>query len=515
MSLRETALLAVIVMNAVPVAAAYFRHRSGLAWTVTFATAFSISVCLGMVWRLITLGDDPESFFWALGLLASGVPLLVSGYLFSGVLGHENPGLALRSMRRFVLFLLGTGVLALVFLPDRTFLAAYDWRAGTGILTLGSLGKAYLCFLLVGAVFVGRNLESAFRLAQAEERTRLQPVVLGLFGVLGFLAYVLTTGLVYGEVDLDNVVALVVPLFVANLATAYGFVRGTLVDTAVPVSRGVVYSSFTTLVAITYFLAMGVASQLAALTGWTPGHVVTASFVFLIVLMAAVFLFSNRFKRAVRRFIDRNFYVNRYDYRTHWARITRDLDPSHGVTGIVAASHRLLEDVFQAEEVTVALKDKGSRGFRVGWGKGTGEPGVVLAEDSPLCRKLVEDRRALLLDGRQNTHPRTAAFRDQGSLYVRGSRASRLHCGPGSSDASRCGVGPRTRGRQGNGASLQLEQHVAPRLQELSLSPPHDRTEHAKPPRQSGVPGGGGGGYRGGDGSNEGPDATVVRAPEG
>ena len=44
------------------------------------------------------------------------------------------------------------------------------------------------------------------------------------------------------------------------------------------------------------------------------------------VLVATLLLFSNRFQRRVRRFIDRNFYVNRYDYRTQWSNVTGVLE---------------------------------------------------------------------------------------------------------------------------------------------------------------------------------------------
>jgi putative PEP-CTERM system histidine kinase len=397
-SLRETALLAGMVVTLIPVAAAYIRHRSGLAWGATVLAALSMSALLAVVWRLIRLGPAPDVKLWVYLLVAAGVPVLLSGYLLSAVLGRESPGAALKSVIRTFVAILGGGALALVFLHRGGFVVGYQWKAGSGTVLLGPLGKAYLSYLLVGLVFVGYNLESTYRLADGAGRERLRPVVLGLFGVLGFYTYVLTTGLLYSAVEIDNLVASAVPLLVASLLVSYGFLKGSLADTAVPVSRTVVYSSFTAFAAALYVLAMGMAAQLASFTRWSPGQVVTVSFVFLVVLAAATLVISNRVQRAVRRFIDRNFYVNRYDYRTQWFRVTRTLEPSQGPEGVAEATETMFKDVFLADGVTVALRDRNGHLFRPVLGVGKGDPEAVLLEESPLIQRLLGERHALLLE---------------------------------------------------------------------------------------------------------------------
>lgn len=407
MSLRETALLAAIVLTVVPVAAAYVRHRRGLSWVVTVLAAGCMSLLLAVIWRLVDLGGDPQGPFWALGLFALSLPVLLTGFLFTGSIGRPDPAAALRELSRPFLVLLVLGAPALLFLFDPRLLAGYHWRAGAGVLVLGPLGKAFFCYLLVGSVLVGRNLERAYRRASGEAQTRLRPVVLGLAGVLGFLVYVLTTGLVYGQVELDNLVALALPLGVADVLTAFGFLRGSLVDATAPVSRTVVYSSFTTLVAVLYFLAMGVAAELATFTGWSPGTVVTASFVFLVLLVAGVFLFSDRFQAGVRRFIDRHFYVDRVDYQAHWRRSAQALDPSAGVERLLEVAERLVGDALEAEAVSISLRDPISGTFRIHRGKGK-DGGGGLEADGGFCRALRSEGRAVF-PGNAGPRPEAAA----------------------------------------------------------------------------------------------------------
>lgn len=125
---------------------------------------------------------------------------------------------------------------------------------------------------------------------------------------------------------------------------------------------------------------------------------VTVSFIFLIVLASVTLVFSNRLQRQVRRFIDRNFYVNRYDYRAQWYRVTRSMEPSQRAREVIESAEALFREVFLADEVTVALRDRSGNTIRPHAGKGRGNTDAVLFLDSPLGRKLHQERNALLLD---------------------------------------------------------------------------------------------------------------------
>jgi hypothetical protein len=127
--------------------------------------------------------------------------------------------------------------------------------------------------------------------------------------------------------------------------------------------------------------------------------VVTASFVFLVLIVACIVLFSSRFKQGVRRFIDRNFYVHRHDYRSHWARLTRDLDPSDDLGRVLAVSESFLRDAFDADAVSIALTDTVRPGIRVRQGRGADSPDAFLPPDATLAALLQREGRSVLLDG--------------------------------------------------------------------------------------------------------------------
>ena len=110
--------------------------------------------------------------------------------------------------------------------------------------------------------------------------------------------------------------------------------------------------------------------------------------------------FSSRLQRRIRRFIDRNLYVNRYDYQSQWLRLTRTLDPSLGEEKLLESALALLKEVFIAEEVTIALRDDSTGAIRPVLGRGCVRTSLTLDEEGPLGRRLIRDQRALLLDRR-------------------------------------------------------------------------------------------------------------------
>ncbi len=194
------------------------------------------------------------------------------------------------------------------------------------------------------------------------------------------------------------VVELPLAVGLASAVVAHGFLRRALADVSTPVSRGVVYSSFSALAAGLFVLSIGLAAQVATLTRWSPDEVLIITFGFLAVLGGVILLLSNRFQRTLRRFVDRNFYVNRYDYRARWSQTMAAVVNATEPDGLLDCVAEFLRDVFSAEAITIALRDETSGCIHVRRGKGSDGSAPPLARDSALYGHLSRERKALILD---------------------------------------------------------------------------------------------------------------------
>ena len=400
MSPSHSLLGAGILAAMLPMAAAFLRQRSRFLQAGILAAAASSMVFFFLLLKVLETGADPRLVFWVQILVISTTPLLLSGYLLSAGLGRERPEESIRYLRRTFALLAVGGAAFLACLRFPSFLSHIEWVDGVAIVRFGALGKTYLCYLLIGMVFIGYNLESTYRTASSTFRQPLRAPFLALFGLLGYLTYILTLGILYSRIDTQKLVVTAVPFMLVDLFLAWGMVRGSLTDRGAPVSRSVVYSSFTALSAGLYVFAIGAVAQLSNFTHWSPDQVVTLTLIFLSVLVAVLFFISNRFQRQVRRFIDRNFYVNRYDYRAQWSRVTEGLEAVKSREEVFTATAALLKEVFIADQITMAIRNEMETELRPCLGKGVGHPQAALSLASPLARHLAGERHALLLDRR-------------------------------------------------------------------------------------------------------------------
>jgi putative PEP-CTERM system histidine kinase len=398
MRVQQGVLILGILSTLVPVAAVIIRGRSRQLSVATALTAAAIAAMLVAVLELVKLGPKPVPNFWVYGLMGAAVPVLLAGYLLAVGFGRENLEESVRGARRTFLILGFIGFVFLTLLHRRTFVSGYDWASGRGTIYLGALGKAYLTYLLVGIVVAGQAFERTYRASTGDLRPRLRLPMFGFSGFLVFAIFILTTGLLYSSIGLGKLVALAIPVGFASIMIGYGYVRGSIMDVATPVSRDVVYSSFTAFAAALFVVSVGVAAQIASVTRSSPDEILVLALGFLTALVAILMLVSNRFQRLVRRFIDRNFYVNRYDYRSQWSKVTEALVDAKSRDEVLNLADRVLKEAFLADRVTISLEDPATGETRPVLGPGTNDETAVLGRDCPLCVELLRGRKSLLLD---------------------------------------------------------------------------------------------------------------------
>jgi signal transduction histidine kinase len=399
MSLQHSLLVAAMVSLLLPVAAVLLRarYRPGLVSAVVLcacAALLYLVAVLGLISLTPQFGISP----WVYALVGSPVPILLTGHVLSQELGRDRRGESSLSSFPPLAALALLGLVALATLHDHSFIAGYDWAGGRGTLRLGSAGKAYLGYLMIGIVFTGHNLERTYRSSSGPDRRHLRVSFLCLFGVLGFFTFILTTGLLYSAIGIDLLVASSVTLACAGIVLAHGFLRGGLVRASTRLVRGQGGMPFTVVAACSVVLAITGAAELAALISWSPDGILLGALVLVVALVALLSTFSERFRHRVQCVIDRSLYANRHDYRIQWFRITESLKDAADRETLLDRIVSVLPRVFAADAATIALRNEAAAGFRPVRGKGARGSTLTLEPDSPLAVLLSRERRPLLLD---------------------------------------------------------------------------------------------------------------------
>jgi putative PEP-CTERM system histidine kinase len=379
---------------------AAFR-RGHFLTTLLFSSAFFTLAALQAGTIGILEAPSPTAArAWATYL--AGVSALASWLwlALSLVLARTDPWLQIRKAGAYLMLAL-IGCSALFFAAGTTYVVReVIGIGGAAVIVLGPMGRLYLMYLVVVMVAVVMNFERMLRMAPAAPQRRLRAMFMAfLIGIFANLL-VVSGGLLFGGVRVAWMVASAAPMFVSGTVTALALARRRLSDMSVPVARPVIYySSVSLTLAGAFLLTMAVmAKVLPVLTPeWKRG--VSLAFYVLVGGGGLVFVINPRISRAVKRFIDRNFYANRYDYRREWERVSSAITPSARPEDLCRQIETLVGTVFDAQRIAIYLLDDALGAAGSSFRRVHGPPVLPerMARDNPLVQELERQRTPLLL----------------------------------------------------------------------------------------------------------------------
>lgn len=358
--------------------------------TLLFSSAFlSLAATQAGTLGLVNTASPESARAWATYLarvtsLASWLWLTLSV-----VLGRPEPRQHLRNAAAYlVLALAGCGVW-FAMAPTTAFIERVVGQGPFAVVMFGPLGKVYLMYLVVAMIATLMNLESMLRSASSSGQRRLQPLFLSILAAVLAELLVVSAGLLHGGLQVSWMVSAAPVLFVSGAAAAFALARRRLSDMNVPVARPVIYySSVSLTLAGLFLLSMAVLSRLLPAFSEPSKEAITVAFLVFVAGGALVLMLSPATSRRIRRFVDRNFYANRYDYRREWERVSQELQPAARPEEIARQIETLVRGVFDAEQIALHVRDERTGPLR----RLAGTDGVPaeLPADHALVRYLAE-----------------------------------------------------------------------------------------------------------------------------
>ncbi len=370
--------------------------------TLVFASAFlSMAAFQAGTLGILRAGSEEAARPWAsylafVSALASWLWLILSV-----VLARSDPWSQIRDAGAYLALAL-VGCIGMAFAANTPYVVeSVQGQGGEAVVVLGALGKVYLTYLVVVMVAVLMNLERMLRTAPATGQRRLRSMYVAfLVAVLGYLL-VISGGLLYSGLRVRWLAACAAPVFLSGVVISFSLARQRLSDMSMPVARPVIYySSVSLTLAGLFLLTMAVLSRVLPVLTPEWKHIAGLAFYVIAGGGGLVLLASPRSNRAVRRFIDRNFYANRYDYRREWERVSAAITPTARPEDVCRQIETLVCSVFEAERIAIHLRDDraGGSGATAPLRRLHGPSGVALVvePDDPLVQHLASQRQPLL-----------------------------------------------------------------------------------------------------------------------
>jgi len=386
-------------------------------WLVTllFSAAFlALGAMQAGVMGLLRSDTPGSAHVWA-DYLARVSALTSWLWLTLSVLfGRAEPRRQLREAGAQILLALGACLLLFLIAHSPLVLASVEPGPFGAVITLGPLGKAYLGYLAFVMLLVLLNMEGMLRAASASNKERFSQLFFAILLAVLVELLVVSTALFQGRLETRWLAQASPVVFAAGAIAAMALARRRLADMTLPVGRPVVYySSVSVTLAVAFLvLAFAMSRLLPAISSAFRGWALLA-FLLFVAGGAILLMVQPATARAIRRFVDRNFYAYRYDYRREWGRVSAALSPAAPPEVVCRQLETLARDIFDAAHVAIHFREDPAGAFRLLHGP-AGAP-TTLEATHPLVRWFEAERNPML-------------FKDRGhdAAFDAGVEASRL-----------------------------------------------------------------------------------------
>ena len=258
-------------------------------------------------------------------------------------------------------------LLALLTLTDQVFvLRAFD--DGISSIALASWGQVAYVFMVIAMALGVAQLELVLRASREPVRYRLKLIVIGLGGLAGYQIYQAGQMLLLPIWRFEHVLVSSVATAVALSLIAYGLGRSRLREVLVHtyVSPQALFGSVTFIVIGLYLLTVGAVGEWIRRTDQPLGGGLSVVVVFGALVGLAVAAFSKRVRAEIRRFLTRNFYRSKYDYRAQWLQVTEAFQQAASTEAIMECLLDLLIKTFSTTTIAIwAFRDADRRFFQI------------------------------------------------------------------------------------------------------------------------------------------------------
>jgi len=348
------------------------------------------------------LFDESHALWWrataTVAELVQPTALLYVGLAFQNPAGWSSNATALWRAR----------IVGCVGLLLAGFVATgqvFEWKiieAGQASIGLTTWGRLPYVFIVIGMALGLAQLELVLRASREPVRHKLKFVVIGLGGLAGYQIYQSSQMLLFPVWQVEHVLVGSIVTAMALGLTAFGLGRNRLREVIVNtyVSPQALFGSVTFIVIGLYLLAVGVVGEWLRRTNQPLGLGLSVVVVFGALVGLAIAAFSKTVRADVRRFLIRNFYRSKYDYRAQWLQVTKAFEKAASKEAIMDCLLDLLIKTFPTTAISIwAFREADRRFCQIRSMTTEKEPAPLELSHPVILKLLTEDEPMLIGKG--------------------------------------------------------------------------------------------------------------------
>src|SRR5215472_1449437 len=350
----------------------------------------------------IGLLNEAQALFWrATALVAELVQPAALLYVGLAFLNPAERGVNLSALwRARVTGIVGL-LLAILVVTGQVFQLKLFEDGQIGI-ALVSWGRVPYIFLVIGMALGLAQLELVLRASREPVRHKLKFVVIGLGGLAGYQVYQASQMLLLRVWQVEHVLVASLVTTVALGLVAFGLARTRLRQVFVNtyISQQALLGSITFIIIGLYLLAVGAVGEWLRRTNQSLGVGLSIVVVFGALVGLTIAAFSKTVRAEIRRFITRNFYRSKYDYRAKWLEVTEAFQQAANKEAIMDRLLDLLIKTFPTKSISIwSFREADRRFSRIRSMTAEKEP-TPLDLSHPVIMQLLKRDEPVLIEDR-------------------------------------------------------------------------------------------------------------------
>ena len=281
---------------------------------------------------------------------------------FSLVFARLDPLRSAYSARwRVLLALCAIFPVAVFMFPAENFFFTPDFISER-MLFLGRVGYWFYLGIMVYCILALVNLETVFSSTSGAERWKIKFEFMGMCGILAVLIFYYSQSLLYRTINMNLIPVRSGALFVASILVGYSKFRSGD-DTRVAVSRYILLRSFSLVLIGGYLVFLGLIGEGMRYFGSAFGRDMMIFTAFAAGVFVMIVITSERFRRKIKVFVNKNFYANKYDYREEWLRFTERLSSCRSLSDVQQTILTTFREAFGLKSSILYLAGKEENTF--------------------------------------------------------------------------------------------------------------------------------------------------------
>ena len=278
----------------------------------------------------------------------------------------------------------------------------------SGFYTVGSIGRYFYIYLILGLVVNLIQLENTLRSSSGESRRKAKYVIFGVGGILAFFIYMASQSLLFGSLNVQILPVVSAVVLISTSVMTLSIVKHRLMGIDIFISRYVVYNSLSLLLVGAYLLSVGIIAHAIRYFDIPFDYFFTTLFIFISMLTLTILLFSSRVRRKSQLFITRHFYRQKYEFREKWLEATERISLKKTVEEISKTLREMISETIAPKSVHLWLYNPISGEYHCD--EEVGEEFSSRPRSHPLVERATELLAPFMIDGSDEVTVEVAAI---------------------------------------------------------------------------------------------------------